>query len=524
MGSSRKFLVTATPPTTNGDLHVGHLAGPYLNADVFCRSQRQRGNTTLYISSGDDNQSYVVTTAQRLKTTAVQLAAECNEQIRETLALADIDMDEFTTPDEEHDMAVRAFVRGLYERGKLPERVYDFPYSQATGRFLFEAFASGYCPECFARTSGAICERCGHPNDVRSLLYAEATGSNGVPLESAQRKILVLPLESYRAQITDFYERRQQTMRPHVMRFVEEMLAAPLPDFPITYPDTWGIEPAIEGLDGQVINVWAEMLPGLYRTGNYALRDRSIDERHGIESPASGYELIQFLGYDNTFYFAFVHLCLAFASGEVITPTAITTNEFYHLDGSKFSTSRRHLIWARDLIGRYGSDNVRFYLALDNPEHQIANFTEAAFVDGVRKSLHAPLVAIAQGLEPFAGKSVQPIDGDTDAFARFESRMARAYDLETFSIRQGAETIANLLAMLADRATSARADGGAKVGVVVSGLRRLAREIWPLTPRLGAELCAMLGLGDPAAATAGGCGDAAAVVPELVLSRLIQAL
>jgi methionyl-tRNA synthetase len=119
---------------------------------------------------------------------------------------------------------------------------------------------------------------------------------------------------------------------------------------------------------------------------------------------------------------------------------------------------------------------------------------------------------------------VQPIDGDGDAFTRFESRMARAYDLETFSIRQAAETIANLLGMLADRATIARADRGAKVGVVVSGLRRLAREIWPLTPRLGAELCAMLDLGDPAAARAGGCGEAAAVVPELVISRLIQAL
>jgi len=525
MAGSRRFFVTATPPTTNGDLHAGHLAGPYLNADVFCRAQRQRGHTTLYVSSGDDNQSYVVTTAQRLKMNPTTLAAECNEQIRETLKLADIDMDAFTTPDEEHERVVREFFRDLYERGKLRRRAYNFPYSQEAGRFLLEAFATGYCPECLASTAGAICEACGHPNDVGSLLYPQATDSGERALSETQRvETLVLPLESYRRQIVNFYEQRRCTMRPHVLRFVEEMLAAPLPDFPITYPDTWGIAPKIGGLSGQVINVWAEMLPGLFSTADYAQRNRSAGEERRVESPASGYELVQFLGYDNTFYFAFVHLCLAFAKGDVVTPTAIITNEFYHLDGSKFSTSRRHLIWARDLVRRYGSDNVRFYLALDNPEHQTTNFTEAAFVDCVHRKLHTPLLAIAQALEPFADERLELGGGDADVLARFDSRIARAYELETFSIRQGAETIVNLLALLAELASRLRSGGGAELSVVMSGLRRLAREIWPLTPRLGAELCAALELGDPAAGIADRREAVAVVVPRLAPSCMLQAL
>ncbi len=520
MAAARKFFVTATPPTTNGDLHVGHLAGPYLNADVFCRAQRQRGNETLYISSGDDNQSYVVTAARSLNTTPEALAAECNKRIRQTLTLADIQMDAFTAPDEEHEGSVRDFFRVLHLQGRLRERTYDFPYSRKTGRCLVEAFASGYCPECLACTSGAICEGCGHPNDVSSLLYPQATGSSDFALEEARKTILVLPLEGYRTQITEFYARRRRTMRPHVLRFIEEMLATPLPDFPITYPDSWGIDPLIEGLDDQVINVWAEMLPGLYRTANYALRGVARGTRQDVHLSDSGYELIQFLGYDNTFYFSLVHLCLALAKGDVVIPTAIITNEFYHLDGSKFSTSRRHLIWARDLVDRYGSDNVRFYLALDNPENQTANFTEQAFLAGVRRRLHAPLRVIAQAIEPLAGRSLASGGADTQLVKVFRTRMQRAYDLETFSIRQAAETVVALLELLADRAARISAGDVDELEVVVYGLGRLARDIWPLAPKLGSQLAAALQLSDPAAPV--WPEEASVVVPELTPARLFK--
>jgi methionyl-tRNA synthetase len=460
--SGRRFLVTATPPTTNGDLHVGHLSGPYLAADVFTRAQRMLGHTVCYVSGGDDHQTYVVTTAQRLGLDPLTLAAECNDDIRETLRLAEIDMDVFHTPDAAHREHVRRFFAELYRRGRLARRTWTFPYYPETGRYLLEGFAEGYCPACFAATCGAICESCGHPNDAGSLLFGAPDGALPSDVE-----ILVLPLEDYRDRFTEFYARRRDTMRPHVLRFVEEMLARPLPDFPISYPADWGIPVPVDGFTGQVLNVWAEMLPGLTRLAGDAWR------------ADSGYEPVQFLGYDNTFYFSLAHLALIFAYGGLAEPAAIVTNEFYHLDGAKFSTSRRHLIWARDLVGKYGADNVRFYLALDNPEHQPANFTEAAFLAGVRTRLCQPLNAIGAALAPLAGQALP--DHEQPLLDRYRDRMRHAYALETFSLRQAAETTANLLALLAARA----ADDPA---LAAHGMRAIADWAAPLLPGLTARI------------------------------------
>lgn len=481
----RAFLVTATPPTTNGDLHVGHLSGPYLGADVFSRAQRMLGHTALYASGGDDHQTYVVTTAQRLGLDPVELAARCNEEIRETLALARIDIDAFTSPDDDYRTEVRAFFTGLYRTGELERRTWTFPYCTTTGRFLLEAFATGHCPECLVATCGAICENCGHPNDAGSLLFASSTGTaaGAATTEPREVEILVLPLERYRERFTDFYRSHAATMRPHVLRFVEEMLARPLPDFPVTYPAQWGIPAGIDGFEGQVFNVWAEMLPAL-RVMSETARARRTPGHHGdVWDADSGFELVQFLGYDNTFYFSLAHLGLSFAHGGLLTPTAIVTNEFYHLEGAKFSTSRRHLIWARDLVGTYGADNVRFHLALDNPEHQTADFTVAGFTTAVRTRLHEPLTALATALAPHTGRPA-PVRPDITALLdRYRDRMRRAYTLETFSLRQAAETTANLLALLAARA-------GEDPALAVEGVRVLAEQAAPLVPDLAAALAA----------------------------------
>lgn len=483
MTAARRFLVTATPPTTNGDLHVGHLSGPYLGADIFSRAQRMLGHTVLYASGGDDHQTYVVTTAQRLGVDPVELAARCNREIRETLALAEVDIDAFTTPDAPYRAAVQEFFAGLHREGRLVRRTWTFPYCAGSGRFLLEAFASGYCPECLASTCGAICESCGHPNDVESLLFASSTGAAaGSATEPREVEILVLPLEEYRERFTDFFARRRAAMRPHVLRFVEEMLARPLPDFPVSYPADWGIPVPVAGFEGQVLNVWAEMLPGLVHMAGAARAARTPGESGDPWAAGSGYEPVQFLGYDNTFYFSLAHLGLNFAHGGMVEPAAIVTNEFYHLDGSKFSTSRRHLIWARDLVGKHGPDSVRFFLALDNPEHQPADFTEARFLATVADRLHRPLDALAAALAPLTGQPLPPGGESAEGLlSRYRDRMLRAYTVEAFSPRTAAETTANLLALLADRAPTDPVPA-------VRGLDAVAELAAPLVPGLAARL------------------------------------
>jgi len=270
-----------------------------------------------------------------------------------------------------------------------------------------------------------------------------------------------------------------------VLHFVDEMLAQPLPDFPVSYPADWGILVPFDGFVGQVFNVWAEMLPGLTHMAEAARKSRAPESAEDVWAKDSGYELVQFLGYDNTFYFSLAHLGLILSHGGMIEPTAIITNEFCHLDGAKFSTSRRHLIWARDLIVKYGADNVRFYLALNNPEHQSSNFTEAEFLKTVETRLRGPLTVIDDALTTYAGTS--SVDSSANALlARYRDRMLRAYTLETFSLRQAAESTANLLGLLATRAASDPA-------LAVHGLRVIAELAAPLLPGLAEELQTRLG-------------------------------
>ncbi|MEE4418761.1 class I tRNA ligase family protein [Streptomyces bugieae] len=477
----RSFLVTATPPTTNGDLHLGHLSGPYLAADVFCRAQRMLGHTALYVTGGDDHQSYVVATARRLGVEPTDLAARCNRDIRETLHLADIAVDAFTTPDEPYRARVRDFFARLHRAGRLARRTWTFPYDPATGRHLLEGFAAGYCPACLAETCGAICETCGHPNEPATLLYQTPTGAGQAVTEPREADVLVLPLEDYRGRFEAFYARHRSTMRPHVLRFVDEMLARPLPDFPVSYPADWGIPVPVDGFPGQVLNVWAEMLPGLTHMAATARAGLApARPAPDVWARDSGYELVQFLGYDNTFYFAFAHLGLGFAHGGLIEPAAIITNEFLHLEGAKFSTSRGHLVWARDLVTKHGADAVRFHLALANPEHQPADFSEADFLTTVDARLRRPLAALHTALAGY-DRPAPPDPTTTEILGRYRDRMVRAYSMETFSLRQAAETTAHLLGLLAGRAST-------DPTLALHGLRALATWAAPLLPGLTREL------------------------------------
>lgn len=174
----------------------------------------------------------------------------------------------------------------------------------------------------------------------------------------------------------------------------------------------------------------------------------------------------------------------------MLEPTAILTNEFLHLDGHKFSTSRGHLVWARDLIESHRVDDVRFYLALNNPEHQIANFMASELCDVVRQSLHRPLAQIADALAPHAGAQVVPTAEDIAFFDRFDARMLRAYSLGTLSLREAADKLANVVAMLAVAAR--RAGDERTLPLVTVGLHQLASHAAPLMPGFAARLSGQL--------------------------------
>jgi len=466
---ARPAIVIAATPTSNGDLHIGHIAGPYLAGDVYARYLRATGRPVIYTTCTDDNQSYVVSTARRqgitpeelIETSTAAIARTMNAVGLSTLGLPPID-------DLYHDTVV-AFVTSLYEAGRLQLRTVRFPYATRAKIFLYDGLVSGTCPVCLSGSSGGACEACGHPNNFDELLDARSTMDPTDPVEYHEATILVLPMERYRDRLTAYYAARRGLWRPRAMQLIESLLAGPLPDVPVTVPSTWGTPAPFADTPGQRIYPWIEAMPAsIYATWWSAERagedSASTDALWRAEGQA---ELVFFHGYDNVFHWGLLDIVLLMAHGDrYITPASDVCNEFYDLDGEKFSTSRNHLIWAADLVAEMPRDLVRFYLSLSAPEYQRTNFSLDEMREVLARVLVGPWNEIADTIVNAARHHHAHGELPTSPAARLRcrrmaDRLRASYQLSTFSLRHVAATIVAHLSRLATQSRTVGEDAGA---------------------------------------------------------------
>jgi methionyl-tRNA synthetase len=276
--------------------------------------------------------------------------------------------------------------------------------------------------------------------------------------------------------------------RPGLRRLIEEIFSKPLPPFPVTFSSSWGIKAPFPDADGLVLNVWAEMVPGHYYWLNQAHQKNGTFD--ALVTRTQGFQYIQFLGFDNSFFYVIAHLALSLAarqSGvETLVPTAFITNEFLQLENFKFSTSQGHLIWGRDLLSEAPVDNVRFYLAWVNPEYNQANFSRQDFESVSRKKFQEPLETLIANLKKLDMQNVSP------AFSPFTRSMVHrfeaAYEPKRPSLRMAALTLANGLAL--GNALIARREAP---GTIQAIAQVLAAGSAPLVPDTASRLWAAAG-------------------------------
>jgi methionyl-tRNA synthetase len=391
--------------------------------------------------SVDLNQSYVVTTAERLGTQALNLAHKSHEEVQSTLALTGIDFDVVGMPDAAYASQVRDWFSRLYAAGALTARKRKVPYDTARNRFMFESYGSGNCPTCLASTKANICEACGHPNEAVDLMGLYPTGGKpGDGYEMREVAQYVLELEPLRAALLDHLDRVIPEQRPAMARLISELFAKPLPDFPVTFPSDWGIAAPFPNAQGLVLNVWAEMVPG-----HYYWIDAACGQRHRgpIVADREPARYVQYLGFDNSFFYVVAHLALALAAKkagiEAILPDAFITNEFYLLDNFKFSTSQGHLIWGRELLALVAMDEVRFFLAWSNPEYNQANFTMEDMEQVLQRKFREPMERLVAVLADLPASGVGPSQQSEALLDRFAS----SYDERRQSLRIAALTVSN---------------------------------------------------------------------------------
>jgi methionyl-tRNA synthetase len=450
---SDRVMVISPAPTANGDLHLGHIGGPFLAADVYRRYQRALGREVSLGTGFQDTSTYVVTTANRLGMTPKSLVARSAAQIEATLTTMGIDVDGFTGDDGRFVKGVLDFLERLHAAGKFRLRTMLFPYSPCTGEYLVDGHVRGGCPFCLADGNGGLCESCGHPIAPGELVDPRSVIHPDEPVEMREATVLVLPMEDYRDQLREYYASHTWAIRPHMAQLIEEILARPLRDYPITYPiSSWGIPAPFPEVAGQVINPNAE-------TMGWSIHCTALSAERSGAAPAAedqlwladaGTRVVYFLGFDNTYPFAVVGLTMLLASdGRYLLPDAFVTNEFYELDNEKFSTSRGHVVWGTDLAAQTPRDLIRFHLAATSPEHQRTDFSRAALARVTESRLVRPWNRIAARVDEWVGGGPRPVsDRSRVAATRIVARFAACYELAGFSLNRAAQTLTEQLLRL----------------------------------------------------------------------------
>jgi methionyl-tRNA synthetase len=477
-------LVVVPPPTPNGSLHVGHLSGPYLYADVYRRARARWGQRTSLPFHTDVHQSYVATAAARRGTSPAALAESATADIRQALALADIPVTVHGVVDADYVAFVRSFFDTIRSQdGFVPGSV-TLP-RDASGLPLFEAWVSGRCPVCLAATCGGICEVCGHPNGHADLLTRDRLDTVKVPA-------LLLRLEQFRPGLEAHFAPVLRTMRPSLRGLLLRLFESPLPNVPVTLPGTWGCRATMFAGD-HVYNPWLELLPAHLFFASRTEHPWTIND-----AP------ILFFGFDNSWYYTLVHAALLLAHGGYALPRHYVTNEFYELGDLKFSTSLGHVVWAKDALETTASDALRYYVARTNPAYQRTSFDPAQVERTVARDVIEPLRAVLDKRRDLAGAGSRNGDHDSDRdgdrFGTYFDRLEAMYEPNAMDLRGAALGLASglpaLLETVRDRSE------------LDDALARWASLAAPLIPRTAAAL-------ERALSTAPDATDVAAALSSL---------
>lgn len=446
-----RLMVISPGPTANGDLHLGHLAGPFLAADVCRRYARARGEDAMFGTGMHFSQNYVVTAATRLGVRPEELRLSSAAQVAETLAAMGIEADGFVCLDDTYRKTVVGFCERLHALDKLKRRVVKLPYSASKGEYLLDSYVRGGCPFCLADGNAGLCESCGHPVDPGELIDPRPAWDPGEPVEWREAEILVFSPEEYRAELTEYFIRLGPSMRPHMAQLIEEMLSRPLPDYPVTQPGTWGIPAPFPGFRDQVIYTHLEGIPfSMYTTAMAAGRNGApLAATDELWRTDSGTEVVYFLGLDATYPFAIAGTAMLMALGDYVLPSRFVTNDFYELAGDKFSTSRDHVVSGRELAAEVPRDLIRFHLAATSPEFQRTDFTRDALARVTGTRLTRPWNRVAAKAGEWAGRGPLAVSGRSRfAVQRVLERFADAYGVRRFSLTAAASTMAEQLSRL----------------------------------------------------------------------------
>lgn len=369
----KRTLVTTALPYANGPVHIGHLAGVYVPADIYVRYKRMKGDEVLFIGGSDEHGVPIAIKAKAEGVSPQEVVDRYHTLIKESFARLGIDFDIYSrTTSETHEKTATAFFTKLYESGKLIEQTSEQYYDPEAKQFLADRYITGTCPHCHnERAYGDQCEACGTSLSATDLIDPHSAISGAKP-ELRETKHWYLPLGDYESFLREWILEGHKEWKPNVYGQCKSWLDLGLQPRAVTRDLDWGIPVPLQGAEGKVLYVWFDAPIGYISNTKELLPD---SWRTWWCDPET--RLIHFIGKDNIVFHCIIFPAMLKAEGSFNLPDNVPANEFLNLEGDKISTSRNWAIWLHEYLDEMpGKEDVlRYVLTANAPETKDNDFT-----------------------------------------------------------------------------------------------------------------------------------------------------
>ena len=453
MAKNNKYIITSALPYANGPIHIGHLAGAYLPADIYARYLRKSGKDIIFICGSDEHGVPITIKAKKEKKTPKELVDKYHNIINSSLSNIGISFDWYSrTTNQTHKDEVINFFNDLFDKGEFYSETNEQFFDKKEDCFLPDRYLIGQCPKCgFEKAYGDQCENCGRSIVANELINPKSILTNDTP-ELKKTKHWYIDLSKFQSFINEWIESKKGIWKTNVIGQVKSWLDEGLKPRPISRDLKWGIKLPFEQSKGKVFYVWFDALLGyISMTKEWADNNNEDWKQYWYDKNT---KLVNFIGKDNIFFHCVIFPILLKLGKFPILPYNVPANEFLNLEGHKISTSKNYAIWLDDYIEEFpnNKDSLRYYLISNAPENKDSDFTW----EGFQLSNNSELIGILGNFvnrvvilvhKYFDGETPQAElrEKDLEILNRLDSYRDEIFrNIESFCMRKAMEEFMNI--------------------------------------------------------------------------------
>ncbi|MQG45862.1 MAG: methionine--tRNA ligase, partial [SAR202 cluster bacterium] len=509
-----RIFVAVAWPYANGPLHLGHIAGCYLSADIFARYHRMKGNDVLMVSGSDTHGTPITIRADQEGITPQEVVERYHAMFLESWQKLGITFDLFTTTNtENHEKVVHDVFKSLHDKGYIYTDNMLLAYCAQCDRYLPDRYVEGTCPHCgHTRARGDQCDSCGQTLDPQELIDPRCAICGATP-EFRESEHFFLKLSAFEKPLLEWVE-KQDHWRNNVKNFTRQFLRDGLKDRAISRDLSWGVPLPLDGYDSKRIYVWFEAVIG------YLSAAVEWADQHGgswedfWKNPAT--KSYYFIGKDNIPFHSIIWPAIIMAYDKGLNlPYDVPANEFLSLENRKFSTSQNWAVWLPDYLERYDPDPLRYLLSINMPESGDSDFSWSEFVRRNNEELVATYGNLVNRVLSFTYRNfdgkvpgIQSLDEVDEGLLRAARETMESVDESLYNCRfKAAVTQAFGLAQEANRYLDTKApwksikedrdQAGASLTVAMQAINCLKTILYPFMPFSSQKVHEFLGFDGP---------------------------